>query len=216
MSQQLTRQELQERLARIEDQLDDHATRLDLASKKRDAIEGEQWDLADDLAALEQTNNSLRDRIDTLEDNLERVTRERSLLARRLTAVEEACDLDVAAGEESTPRALDLLTKIGPDAVAVDDGPTLQRAYILARHRGSWGEVVTNQRYGQHLVLASREHELKTHLEAVRNERLAWNQVYRALGLLADLGGESVTLDDDYGRDGSWGKALVDQRGGPS
>jgi len=33
-----------------------------------------------------------------------------------------------------------------------------------------------------------------------------------ALELLAELGGPSVTIDEEYGRDGSWGKALVDQR----
>lgn len=203
--QQLTRGELEARLDELETALEDvQATQSTQA--RENAADRRR------ITALEDTVEDLNETVETLQGELERVTKERTALARRLYAVEEELDIDTAAvGDGGTPLPLDLLARIGPEAVAESPGPTLQRAYAIAQHRYEWGEVRTNQRYGTHHVLATREHGLKTHLEAAREESLQWVEVYRALEKCAALGGSAVILDEDYG---GRGKALVDRRGG--
>lgn len=200
----LTREELEARLDRLEDAVDDlEAT--DAAQAKDAAADRRR------ISELEATADALADRVDTLEAELDRVNRERAALARRLTAVEDATDVTAdASSDGGTPSPLQLLARIGPEAVAIDDGPTLRRAYHLARNRERWGETLQNTKYGQHHVLATKHHDLRTRLEDARDEDLSWNQVYRALQLCADLGGPHARLDEGYAtEDTDWGKALV-------
>ena len=174
-------------------------------------------DLDDRLFDLQEIVDAQAERIDTLESELDRVNRERAALARRLTAVEDAVDIDetaVTSSDGGTPSPLELLARIGPEAVAVDNGPTLHRAHEIARNRTRWGEIRVVLKYGRHHVLATRHHDLKTHLEDAREESLSWNQVYRAIQLCADLGGEHVSIDEAYATaEDDWGKALVVREG---
>jgi len=204
--QQLTRQELEDRLDELQTSIEDLQTAH--MDDRRERAQDRQR-----ISALEATVETLTDQVETLEAELDRVNRERAALARRLTAVEDATDVDVEADPASdggTPSPLKLLARIGPEAVAINDGPTLRRAYHLARHRERWGEATRNIKHGQHHVLATRRHDLRTRLEDAREEDLSWNQVYRALETCADLGGQHVQLDEEYGtEDEDWGKALV-------
>lgn len=197
MSVQLTRDDL-------EAQLDDLDRRMEDAALER-ARDRQR------ISDLEALVDDLAETVDTLQTDLVRTNKEKATLARRLTAVEDELDVDPATvGDGGTPLPLDLLARIGPEAVAEADGPTLQRAYTIAQHREEWGETRTNEKYGRHHVLASKGHGVKTHVEAAREESLEWSQVYRALQKCADLGGNAVVLDEAYG---DLGKALVDRRG---
>jgi len=208
-SHQLTRDELLDRLNSMADRIDDVEMRLNSASQKRDDLQEQVWGLEDELEEERAQNERLRDENDDLRDTVGQLERDRVRLFRRVAFLEQQVDgvdeSNAAAVGDTTMTPLDLLAAIGPDAVAERDSKTLRRGRVLVEKRDDWGETLRNQKYGRHHVLGTRRHDLRSRLQDVRDEDLAWRQVYRAMEKLARLGGDDVILDEDY--DGE--KALV-------
>lgn len=207
MSQQLNRSDPDERLDDLEAEIQ--------ALNDATTFRAEQLAEANQrITQLEAENDELRDIIDEQRDIIDMLNRERTRLTRRLSAVEEELGIDAATanafGDGFQRSPLYLLETVGPEGVADNPGPTLQRAYQLVLKKDEWGEVRTNQKYGHHRLLASREHDLKQRLSDRLDESIRWAQVYRAMEKLADLGGAHVQFVEEYASaEQSYGKAVV-------
>lgn len=207
-------------------------TRADLQGYDRDELIEFVLDLQTDLRNLEerakedfstaatdraQIRAMVDEEIARLEeeqrDDTDTLHRERSKLARRVTAVEreigfETTDVLAIAEGEST----DTLTKLGRlmhmGAEAVTENPTekVRRARVIANYFDEWCE--TRKRNGVvERRLASKRDDVKTLLEAERHESLAWKQVHRAMKVVAEWSEGNITLTE--GRSGEGKHVLV-------
>lgn len=178
-----------EREARRE--LQEHAGK-DRAEIRQD-IQAELDDLRDDL---KQTRSQLH--------------HERSKLARRVTALEDDVGvstqdaLAVAEGGQDADglSRLGLLVRHGPEAVSDQPTEKMYRARELIENWSRWG-VTRDDALGTERRLAAAGHDLKTRLEDARDENLSWRQVYRAMELIDDWSGATITLQegsDDEGK----------------
>lgn len=178
------------------------------------------------LDDLEAENERLRERLDeqaddpvdegTLRDVEGRVHREQTKLARRLSALEDEVGVDgvdalaVSEGGEDARELTPLgrLVRNGPEALESKKGTaTLKRARELYERWDKWGKSSRIDATTKERRLASNRDDLKTRLEDVRAESLDWQQVYRAMRVVADLSGGRIEYKED-GRQGE-GKVLV-------
>lgn len=225
MSQRgLTREDLLDRLESMEDRIDDLERTVELQRRQLDTVRAlfaedgppefgavlEEHDYDHLVDWLEAEGSAVSEQ--RLQEQMTTVHRERGKLARRVTAVEDELELDdqalATAGGQNTP--LDLLERVGPEAIEPNPSETLRRAKVLYENKGRWGQTRTNQRHGRHRFLASKKHDLRTRLEDARGESLQWSQVYRAMKKLAQLGGDHVVFDETDAD----GKVVVFRAGG--
>jgi polyhydroxyalkanoate synthesis regulator phasin len=178
------------------------------AAKDRAAIRREVNETEKDLSSQQRQD------VDTLHH-------ERSKLARRVSALENELDVEPSAAvqiaeagakEAAEYSRLSLLLRHGPEAVS--DRPTqrMYRARELLQNWDRWGTTRNDAHTdGPERRLAAKGHDLKTRLEDARGESLSWKQVYRAMQLIDEWSGETITLREGSADEGKY--VLVFQEG---
>lgn len=141
----------------------------------------------------------------------DRFHHERSKLARRVSALEDEVGVSAAdavaiaeGGTEATQLTkLGRLVRHGPEAAVENPGPTAYRAKALVDNWNRWG-TVRDDALGKERRLASKEHDLKTRLEDVREESLQWAQVYRTMEKIAAWSEGTIELRDESEAEGKY------------
>jgi hypothetical protein len=195
--------DLQTSVETLRDELEDESeSRRDgdqLAAQDRKEIKSEIADARDDLD----------DEISTTADVLHR---ERSKLARRVSALEDEVGVTTAdalataeAGEDAhTLTKLGRLVRHGPEAVSDNPSAKMYRARELVDNWDRWGTIRSDAVSDPERRLASKQHDLKTRLEDTRGESLAWRQVYRAMQLIEEWSGPNVSLREGSEDEGKY------------
>lgn len=221
--ERLSKDELVDLVVNLQGDVDDLRDELDeLQAKFEDAKHTAGKHRAAIAADVSQLEDCLDDDLDTLESDLsadlsratDTLHRERSKLARRVTALEDEVGIEpttavkiAEAGKEDAQSysRLSLLLKHGPEAVSDRPTETQYRARELLRKLDEWGtkrsDAYTD---GVEYRLASKKHDLKTRLEDVRGERLEWTQVYRAMRLIDEWSGANIVLEDGNSTEGKY------------
>jgi len=176
--------------------------------RRRDLQEHAGKDRAEIRRDLQADLNDLRE---DLKQTRSQLHHERSKLARRVTAVEDEVGIStqdalaVAEGGQDADglSRLGLLVRHGPEAVS--DRPTekMYRARELVENWSRWG-VTRDDSLRTERRLAAAGHSLKTRLEDARDETLSWRQVYRAMELIDDWSGATITLQDGSDDEGKY------------
>lgn len=152
-------------------------------------------------------NRSIEEATETLGEQIREEQKKRGKedgkLARRLSIVEDELGIDAtdaAAIGDGGSEAIHL-TKLqrflrhGPEAVVDRVYPVHERAREIGLNVGKWGNTI-NDSYGKRVVLCSKKDEVKVKLEAQRDEKLQWGEVYRAMEKLEDIAEGKVRLTE--------------------
>ena len=121
----------------------------------------------------------LHDRVESLEEENDRLSRELAIERGRISEIEDSTDVDSASepqvkGEE-TMLPIEQLSEYGEDSdIARVGGVTesVERAVEIFEHFNEWSKKAPSGR-----VIRSN---LRNLLSTALNERIAWRQVYRA------------------------------------
>lgn len=184
---------------------------LDLSAEVeqiREDLEAAGRNRADIRQDLAKQIGELRKDLQQTQDQLHH---ERSKLARRVTAVEDEVGITTqdalavaeAGGDAGGLSRLGLLVRHGPDAVS--DRPTerMYRARELVDNWNRWG-TIRDDSLGRERRLAAAGDDLKTRLEDAREESLSWTQVYRAMELIDEWSGSTVSLNEGSENEGKY------------
>jgi regulator of replication initiation timing len=203
----MDRDELIETLVELSSTVDDLQARVSDDFENAAKDRSELWK---EVSQLRAENEQLREELEeTISDTEDRLHRDRSKLMRRVAAIEEEIGIETqdavaiaeAGREAQSLTKLGRLMKHGPEAVS--DRPTerMRRAKTIAENWSRWG-TLQNDAYGKNRRLASAKHDLKTRLEDARDESLAWRQIYRAMQLIDEWSGRTISLEEGNGNEG--------------
>lgn len=168
---------------------------------------------AKDRAAIRrQLSDEIEDVNEGIRDEQQQRGKTDAKIARRVSICEDELDIDggvaVATGEGGEEAAhlttLARFKRYGPEALS-GGKPTVaeQRAHVILQNFEDWG-TNTSDAHGGKVTLCSKKDNLKELLEAKVENRLQWNQVYRAMERLEEIAYETrLNLREGTNAEGS-------------
>lgn len=163
---------LREQIDDLKSVIEEQADRIDLLLKER----------AED-----------RQRIAELEEYRAENEHDKATIRKQVTEVEQGSSIADAESDESsgqndsTGTPMEQLIRAGEAGVVGRVTASVERAEAMARHFAQWASKAPNG-----LVIKDN---LKKLLETATEEKLAWNQVYRAAQALEEFTGEAIKFE---------------------
>lgn len=216
MSTQIHPEEILDTLRSLEDRVAD----LEAENERlREQLEDAKSAAGKDRARIRKEHGEdVEDLRDDLRDEKRQRGQDDGRILRRLSAVEEELEIDADDALETAANghqgqamtALARLLEYGPEVAVERPTATHYRARDIAEkfNEEAWG-TRTNRGGERYRLLRSKQDDLKTRLEDVRDESLQWNQVYRALEWIAENSEGHVTLREGNDTEGRY---VLEQR----
>ncbi len=149
-----------------------------------DALEAVIEQQANRIDLLLKEKAADRQRIAELEEYRAENEHDKATIRQQATEVERTSPIADAENDESGPNndsitPMERLLKLGASGIMGTVTASVERAKAMAQHFEGWASKAPNG-----LVI---KENLKTLLETATDERLAWNQVYRAARTLEEF-----------------------------